>query len=180
MKILKIIFTLGILSFTSCQETYCPAFPEALVDYYPYSTGDVLKFTNSDNDIISIEVNNDMSTDDYSFEWNCKCACEANYGFSTEMNNDYSIEISGSISIHEGPTTIIRCSISDDKFSNDNFEYYVDGIDPFKFENNTILGDTILFEKHDYYRYNNVLIVKGKGIVEFWDKKENCNWIKIK
>lgn len=40
-------------------------------------------------------------------------------------------------------------------------------------------GDTIIMEKQDYYRIGMVKIIISKGIVEFWDKKQNCNWIMI-
>ena len=40
-------------------------------------------------------------------------------------------------------------------------------------------GDTVVMEKNDYYRFGSVKIIKGKGIVEFWDNKQNCNWMKI-
>ena len=42
-----------------------------------------------------------------------------------------------------------------------------------------IFCDTIFIELQDYFRIGNVKIVKNKGIVEFWDKEHNCNWVKI-
>jgi hypothetical protein len=42
-----------------------------------------------------------------------------------------------------------------------------------------LFGDILLLENNEYFRYNNLLIAKTKGIVEFWDYKNNCLWKKI-
>jgi len=45
-----LIFFLFTFSFIGCKETQCPAFPPSLIEYFPYSIGDEMKFTNIDND----------------------------------------------------------------------------------------------------------------------------------
>jgi hypothetical protein len=173
-----LILILLIISLVSCKETYCPAFPTHLIDYYPYSKGDVLLFKNSNNDTLTLIVINDWASDNYSFDWNCKCSCGAEAGFDTDMSSDFSLRISGNINIAENNIEFIS-NFYDSITNNDIFSYYQEGINPFSKEQISTLSDTILIEKQPFHRIGKVKIVKGKGIVEFWDNEQNCNWIKI-
>ena len=175
MRILIIIVI--ALNLFGCEQTHCPAFPLDLVEYYPYINGDRLKFKNSINDTLVLNINNNWFSDSYSFDWNCKCSCGADAGFSSEMDTIFSIEISGSIDVsNDTKVSILNCTLSDGKVSNDNFSFRVDGVNPFLDESADLFVDTIILKNVDIYRFNNVLIVKSEGIIEFWDEKQNCVW----
>ena len=175
--LLVIILAAGI---ASCKQTHCPAFPPSLLNYFPYTKGETLKFQNQNNDTLALVINKNWSSDSYSFDWNCKCSCGANAGFETEMDTSFLVKVNGTIDIsNDTKVSIINFYISDDKISSDDFFYRIDGVNPFLEENYSLFGDTIFFENDEYYRYNNLLVIKKKGIIEFWDKKESCTWVII-
>ena len=74
MKII-IICLIFLTIFISCKRTDCPAFPNHLKSYFPYSKGQFIKFKNQNNDIINFKIKNTSSSNEYSFKWNCKCKC---------------------------------------------------------------------------------------------------------
>lgn len=177
MKGIIIIILVGILSLTGCKETHCPAFLDQLLDYYPYTENDIIAFTNPSNDTLFMRVISNWKSDAYSFAWNCKCSCGADAGFETEMITSHPLKIIGNIDISvDTKISVITCSIYNGVHSNDNFEYQVDDVNPYLDENDNLFGDTLFFEKDEYYEYNKVLIVKGKGIVEFWENTRDCTW----
>ncbi len=69
-----LIFIVLTISLGSCKESYCPAFPVHLIDYYPYSKGDLVQFKNMNSDTQSIKILTNWVSDGYSFERNCKCS----------------------------------------------------------------------------------------------------------
>ena len=173
---LLILFLL-VFSLFGCKETQCPAFPSSLIGYFPYSTGDELRFINTNDDTLKINITNDWTSSSYSFDWNCKCSCEANAGFDTDDSNNYSIGIEGRIHFYnENNTSILSCNFYDAQLSNDNFEIEKVIINPYSNQLLESFGDTVFIEKYEFYRIGNVKIIKSKGIVEFWDKKQNCVW----
>jgi len=176
MKVTKLLIIMLAISFASCK-VHCPAFPKELRDsYYPYFKGELLKFTNNNNDTLEIKIENTWISDSHSFEWNCDCMCSANAGFDTEMDNNYLLKISGVILLYsETNGYLLECEFYDSYLSSDSF-----GTIQNNYTGETaIFGDTIFMEKQEYYRIGSVKIVKNKGIVEFWDKQQNCNWVKI-
>jgi len=92
------------------------------------------------------------------------------------MDNNYLLKINGVIHFYsETKGYHLECEFYDSYLSSDRFEtkqYNYTG-------ETTIFGDIIFMEKQEYYRIGSVKIVKNKGIVEFWDKQQNCNWVKI-
>jgi len=178
--LLIILLTIG---FVSCKKTHCYPFPIKLKEYYyPYLKGELLKFTNNSNDTLTVEVVDDWATDNNnSLPSNCKCECDISAGFDTEIDSNYSLKFMGRISIgvRDGGYCFLNCYFYDDSLvGQDRFEISKDNVKK-NFARNPIFGDTIYFEKRIYHRINNVKIVKNKGIVEFWDKQRNCNWVKI-
>jgi len=172
-KLLIIMITMGVA--IGCEETHCPAFPVELMGYYPYSTGDLLWFMNHNGDILEFKVANSSFTDSYSYAWNCKCACGADGGFETEMENTYSLKIQSTINIYENGEATLHCTFNNAWQNSDFFE-----IPPqYSSSLNEIFDEVIIMEKEEYNRIGKVKIVKGKGIVEFWDKEQNCNWVKV-
>lgn len=175
--LLILILAVGLVS---CKETHCPAFPTKLSAYYPYTNGELLKFKNSNSDTLTLKVIEDWASNSYSFDWNCKCACGTNAGFNTDSDNTYSLKIVGSISFYnENSISELSCNFYDAYVSNDGFSIQKEIENPYNEESSQFFGDTVFMEKQEYYRIGNVKIIKGKGIFEFWDKKQNCNWILI-
>ena len=181
-KLLLMTLTMG-LTIISCEDRHCPAFPVELQDYYPYSTGDLLRFTNHNGDILEFKVANTYLTDSYSFSRKYKCACETAYmRFETEMENTYSLEVYSVIFVPDSGNAFLECT-----FYSPGRAGRAGGSDSFYFDiplhyyspPDETYDKIIIMEKEDYNRIDKVKIIKGKGIVEFWDKEQNCNWIKI-
>ena len=175
VKLLLIIML--AISFASCKEIHCPAFPKELRDsYFPYSAEELLKFANNNNDTLEVKIKNTWISDAHSFPKNCDCECGAYAGFDTEMDKKTLLKINGTIHFFsESKDYYLRCEFYDSYLSSDLFETL-----KYNFtEKTAIFGDTIFMEEQEYYRIGSVKIVKNKGIVEFWDKQLNCNWIKI-
>ena len=178
MKVLSSFLIIFVLA--GCKETYCPAFPASLIDYFPYIKENTILFKNSQNDTLPLKIVNNWSSDSYSFKWNCKCSCEADFGFDTDLENKYSLKIEGRISVSEETNiSVLSCAFYDAQISNDYFSITKEGINPYSNENSSLFGDTIIIEKDNYYRIGMVEIIKGKGVTEFWDNKNNCTWKRI-
>ena len=176
MKTLKtLLIFLLIFNYIGCKKTHCPAFPSQLIDNYPYSKGETLKFKNINEEILQLKIIYYNVSDGYSYKWNNDCTCSASLGFMTEENNKFSIKIHCNISLNsESKKSSLVCTIYNSFVSSDDLEivkYFADI--------NSIFGDTIIIEKQEYFRFGSVKIVKGKGIIEFWDKEHDCFWVKV-
>jgi hypothetical protein len=168
------------MTFLSCKNTFCPSFPENIDNYFPYLKGEVIKFSNQNNDTLCITVVKNWVSDSYSYKWNCKCSCEATAGFNTDLENVHLLRIEGRITIYnEENRSELTTEIYNAHINSDTFTIILENTNPYSSENNSIFGDTIRIEKEEFNRINTILIVKGKGIVEFYDKNQNCTWIKI-
>lgn len=168
-----------LLLLCGCRDIHCPAFPERLLAYMPYEKGDFLKFKNLDNVTLAFKIKDTYASGPSSFDWNCKCACISDAGFETEINDLYSLRISSSTLILSKPyLASIGFSFYDANSKSDGFAMEVKG-NPYLNESNSFFGDSIVLNEEENERISKVIIVKGKGIVEFFDKKENCTWVKI-
>lgn len=178
---MKIFLSLiALLLLCSCRDIQCPAFPEKLLAYFPYEKEDLLKFKNHENDTLVFRVTDSYASGPNSFSWNCKCACSSDAGFETETNDHYSLRISSRTLILSKPyLASIGFSFYDADSKSDGFAMEVKG-NPYLKENNSFFGDSIVIDKEENERISKVIIVEGKGIIEFFDKKENCTWTKIK
>lgn len=169
-----------LLLLCGCRDIHCPAFPERLLAYMPYENGEFLKFKNLDNDTLVFKIKDTYASGPSSFDWNCKCACISDAGFETEINTQNALGIKSGISISNEPyLTNIGYVFYDGDSINDYFSLLVTGNNPYIKDNNAFFGDSIIIEDQENERIVKVKILKGKGIVEFFDKKENCNWVKI-
>ena len=166
------------IGLVNCKKTHCPGFPGQLIDYIPYVEGDIIRFRNEANDTLSIKVKENWVTNEYSFSWNCKCSCGAGASFSTELDTLSSIKIVGSISCSKH-SAYLNLDIYDYVKTIDEFSRFIENADPYLEENNNIFGDTIFNHYEQFNRFNDLTIVKGEGIIQFWDEKLNCLWSKI-
>ncbi|MEA3443905.1 MAG: hypothetical protein U9R19_04180 [Bacteroidota bacterium] len=172
------LIALIILTLLSgCKQTHCPGFPDYLLDYLPYSEGDVLLFKNSNSDTLSLEITHSWASDSYSYKWNEKGACEAGNVIRTGLNEKHNLKLEGTVLLYPKPSAMLLI----DFYNNDYFCLIIDDIDPFKKENEYIFGDTIIMENETTVasRIPEIMIVKGVGIIYFVDKQEECAWVLI-
>lgn len=177
----KVIFvSLLIMLLSGCRDIHCPAFPERLLAYMPYKKGDLLKFKNLANDTLVIIVNDNWKSNSYSSKKDpkCGCECQSQAEFKTEAKEPNSLRIEGGMAILGTDYTTIGFNFYDAELSGDQLSQAVTGINPF-LENSPIFGDSIIIEHQENERIVKMKIVEGKGIIEFFDKKENCNWVRI-
>ena len=181
----RIIFTLCWVTcffLTSCGKINCPAFPEHLVDYLPYKTGDTLSFVNQNNDTISFRVNLVHKDREYTAEKCGKCGgCD---------NPFYRIATSTfAIYVVIAKKSYIRIEISGfywdgvAKSSKSSILYTYDetGKDPFDYKNSALFGESVILDilEDNNQPISRATIVKGKGITEFYDRKNNFQWKSI-
>lgn len=174
----KLIGIILITCLAGCKDTHCPAFPPNLLDYFPYSKDEELRFENEDGDTLLLVVTNSWASDAYSFEWNCKCSCGANAGFETGYSTNYAIKLKGEINLGENSFEIINYLFDMYEY-NDVFKYSIEELNPYNDEQILSLPDLIYIENEEYISFNKLKIKRSKGIVEFWDYKNECLWKKI-
>jgi len=178
MKVFLSVFILLLLF--GCRDIQCPAFPEKLLAYFPYENEDLIKFKNPDNDTLAFTVKNTSASGPNSYGWNCKCSCGSEAYFETEPNDKYSLQMNGGMNLSNDPfLTNIGCVFYDGDSINDQFAWVVTDKNPYSKDNSSFFGDSIILVKEENSRISKVIIVEGKGIVEFFDRKENCSWIRI-
>lgn len=172
--------SLLILALCGCRDIQCPAFPERLLAYMPYEKGDHLKFKNLQNDTLAFTINDNWTSKSYSTKKDPKCGCECNSQaeFKTELNNQYSLRIEGGMATPGSDYITIGCNFYDAELGNDQLSFSVNEVNPFA-ENDPLFGDSLIIEDQENKRIVKMKILKGKGIVAFFDKKENCTWTRI-
>lgn len=169
-----------LLLLLGCRDIQCPAFPEKLLAYIPYVENDQLKFINLNNDTLSFTIKDNNASGPSSFAWNCKCSCMSIADYETEPNTKFSLRMNGAIAISNEPyLTHIGCAFYDGESINDPFSLLVTGNNPYVKDNSAFFGDSIFLVNEENTRISKVTIVEGKGVVEFFDKKENCTWVRI-
>ena len=181
------ISCIGCLCLLSCGKTHCPAFPEHLLDYSPYSIGDTLIFVNQHNDSLIFCVHEFFITQKSSFGLGCGCDCE---NPSAELQA-HTLPIGSSLKWHisagdNHSKPFIRFILTvypwdDGTFDKWNFLVYFNetGKNPFDSQNSSLFGDTVII-KDDTQLINRVTAVKGEGIIGFSDQVNHFQWKSIK
>jgi hypothetical protein len=174
MKILQssLLTSLLLLFMVSCRDVHCPSFPKNLKGYLPYSKGDTLKFCNSNNDTLTTVVQNDTINDNDEFPGNCPCECQAKK--TVETNDSLYINCVLSSIGEDTDNTDFEFEIGSDKFIQSVYN-----VNASNSKNVNLFGDTVLFENPNFINFNSIKIVKDIGIIEFYDKKNNCIWKRI-
>ena len=167
-----------VMTNAGCSKTHCPAFPAHLVDYYPYHVGDVLKFTNPANDTIAVKIISVETSKENSFGFGCDCACGFSHYFTAEGIDTLKFLIGGGISGSDN-SLLMSCRLSDFYNFYDVLYFRKESIYPHAPEVNKILGDTLILEKVDARGFDKAVIVKGEGVIEFFDIENNCIWKKV-
>ncbi len=166
-----LLFVFIISTFSSCYEN-CPAFPESLTHYFPYSTGQLIKFENEKNDTIFFSVDGCSTSKDYSRYIFSKEICIAEYTVLLVNNNYSSIQLTV-LADDEGVLLNIQFMQA---HGLDFFETKVNGVNPFLEKSNQIFGKTLTLTLDKSYHVSNVKIEINKGIVQFTDINTNSVW----
>ena len=145
---IAIIVALLIISALLFQScrVHCSAFPEWLCKYAPYVKGSTVSFKNENDSVIEINFYLD--------------AKESKQDVGAINNIDVSIRS------FDNDIVVVGQSYKDD-FS---------GINPYDYGHEQKLGDTIVLQNKKYDDFSDMVIVKGKGLAEFYDKENNCTW----
>lgn len=180
-----IVFIIALLIFSalifnSCQ-VHCSAFPEWLCKYAPYEEGSTVSFKNENDSVIKLKVTNFYKSEANSFSRNCKCSCVGD--LSVDLKNEQlALNIYFSLSENRGNQgigAIDNIAVSIANLDKDIAAIYKDdfpGINPYDYDSEQKLGDTITLQNTKNDKFFNMVIVKGKGLTEFYDKENNCIW----
>ena len=175
-RIIFILCSISYLFLTSCGRTYCPAFPEHIVDYFPYKENDTLLFVNHNNDSVSFVIDLIGKTEDHSYGWRCGCSCSNSYVLESFPSLHVEIFIDGKACIY--------ISLSNGYFDRTDLTRSrlilceETGKNPLDLQNSDIFGETVLIEASDQ-QISSIVIVKGIGVTEFYDRKNNFQWKSI-
>ncbi len=161
-------------SVYSCAREDCRGFPKHLADYCPYRLGDTLSFVNQHNDTISFETTTSKMVEDHSIDgdWCTKCACESPilYYYALKTNLQTAIEII----IEASTKSYISFQLSDSYL----YSYAEAGKDPFDPKNAALFGERVVLE-NPQARVSRALIIRGRGITEFYDQQNDFLWKSI-
>jgi len=171
MKKINIVIAFFLLILCiGCKKTYCPGFPIDL-NYFPYSKNQELKFVNSQQNIRNFIVYNNENSQPWSYDWNCKCACDAVSLFKLHPNPDtlgiYLSSISGMIGL-SGGEEVSKISISFIFSSSESLSKILyEGKSISYKEVGKYFSDTISMENEDNKIITKVVIAKGKGLLSY-------------
>ena len=74
----RVVFALcsiGCWFLSSCGRIECPGFPEHLVDYFPYKTGNILSFVNQENDTLTFWIREFAISKEHTLPYSLKATC---------------------------------------------------------------------------------------------------------
>lgn len=175
------LLIISALTFQSCQ-VHCSAFPEWLCKYAPYENGSMVSFKNENDSVIELKVIEFYKSEAQSFSRYCKCSCEG-YMLAALYSKQMAIEINFYIDAKEGKQdvgAINKIVVSIKSLGKDlagiSYKDDFSGINPYDYGHEQKLGDTIALQTKKYDDFSDMVIVKGKGLTEFYDKENNCTW----
>ena len=167
--------------FQSCQ-IHCSAFPEWLCKYAPYEEGSIVTFKNENDSVIELKVIEFYKSEAQSFGRNCKCGC-GGHMIAALYSKQMKIEINFYLNENRGKQgigTINEIVVSIKSLGKDlagiSYKDDFSGINPYDYGHEQKLGDTIALQTKICDDFSDMVIVKGKGLTEFYDKENNCTW----
>lgn len=196
----KIVLLLLVVPFLfGCTGGYkCEEYPQFMSDYLPYYEGQVVSFENGQEDIMEFEVISSHISQEDKIPINCKCTCDGTKEvWLRNLNtNDSIVKIMMRFNTYIkkrdiGEALSLRCSVGNYKVLNDTlgydercnsysqFFYSRSDFDPYK-EKNSDKVPLVLELTNDNNKVSRVKIERGKGVVEFDDKMNNCTWKLVK
>ncbi|MBR4583985.1 MAG: hypothetical protein IKO34_09315 [Bacteroidales bacterium] len=168
--------------FQSCQ-IHCSAFPEWLCKYAPYEEGSIVTFKNENDSVIKLKVENKYKTEKYSFRQNCKCACVCDLcvDLKSEGKEDFRMAIDCKLGVGreslentEKVAVFFQIGMGNGNMWDIAQKSFAD-INPNDYGNEQ-LGDTFSLQTKTDNKFSNMIVEKEKGLVEFYDKENNCTW----
>ncbi|GEM_PF-3435523 len=175
------LLIISALTFQSCQ-VHCSAFPEWLCKYAPYEKGSTVSFKNENDSIIELQVIEFYKSEAQSYSRNCKCGCEGDM-LAALYSKPMKIEINFYLDEkwgNQGGGAINKIVVSIKSLSKDlgglSYKDDFSGINPYDYGHEQKLGDTIALQNTKDIDFSDMVIVKGKGLTEFYDKENNCIW----
>ena len=173
MKKKMILLVTSVLILFGCGDEFCPGFPKEYEDYLPYEKGQILRFDNGKNDTIAYEIQYiDISKDQYVSrygKYGCTATPYKSFGSFAIGENKISAELNyviysvGKEKLDTQVAFIYGYSKVSDILEKKLFEATTDFI-------------TIINEREIINRITKVKILKGKGIISFYDKELDCEW----
>lgn len=172
MKTKVILLTVISILFLNGCEKVCSGFPDEYAGYLPYSYNQQIKFNNNKDTItfqiyhFHLSISNKISTCGM-----CECGYPINGFNAAPLEKDFFFEelsVENKIINPNLMSSYIRFIYDKTEFSpNDCFE-----------QNNSIDSetDTIIINNLKPTRISKVIIVKGKGIISFYDITTNSEW----
>ena len=183
IAIIVALLIISALLFQSCR-VHCSAFPEWLCKYAPYVKGSTVSFKNENDSVIELKVIEFYKSEAQNFSRFCRCSCEG-YMLAVLGSGQMLIEINFNLDAKEGKQdvgAINNIDVSIKSFDNDivvvgqSYKDDFQGINPYDFGHEQKLGDTIALQNTKDDNFSDMVIVKGKGLAEFYDKENNCTW----
>ena len=175
------LLIISALIFQSCQ-IHCSAFPEWLCKYAPYKEGNTVSFKNEKDSVIKLKVTKFYKSEANSFSRNCKCSCVGDLSVGLK-NEQLALNIHFYLNENRGNQGVgaidnIAVSIENLDRGITGLSYKDDfsGINPYDYGSEQKLGDTIALQNTKDIDFSDMVIVKGKGLTEFYDKENNCTW----
>ena len=162
-----IFFMILILSLYGCRNEHCEGFPDELANYFPYSKEQTVVFVNESKDTLECKIKDIQKTMPY-YESSCKCACVSpNIRFDL-TSSCFLEKLAGSLLLNEDGTLSFE------------FQIYTTGewqhLDYFQTSIPQTTEEIISIENQDAIRISAVQLIKGKGIISFYDRQLKCTW----
>jgi hypothetical protein len=167
---------LSAAALTSCDvlsdifsPVDCPGFPDYLVDYFPYKGRDNLRFVNQNGDTTAFKVHE---------VWQVKPHAESHYLNCNSPVAEFILL--GRYRIDGGIDTESKCIYISVNWTHGARVCAGQDKDAFNPKDSLLFGKTVVLESQDTKSLvNRIVIIKGKGIVEFYDGEEDYLWKKI-
>ncbi len=181
IAIIVAVLFISALLFQSCQ-IHCPAFSEWLCKYAPYEKGNTVSFKNENDSVIKLNVTEFYKSEAHSLSRYCRCGCGVHM-LAVLHSEQLTIEINFYLDAKEGKQdvgAINKIVVSIKSLGKDlagiSYKDDFSGINPYDYGHEQKLGDTIALQTKKYDDFSDMVIVKGKGLTEFYDKENNCTW----
>lgn len=183
----KIVLLLLVsLAFIGCNYE-CGDYPQFMSDYMPYHKDQVVSFRNDKGDVMDFKVQFTYIEQSKSMQINCTCTCDGMK--EVVLNNQMASDSIREIELwfytlikkrNVGDGLALNCFFYNDTVSFDynclgRLYYRKTGFDPYK-DKNSDKVPLVLEMTNDNNKVSRVKIERGKGVVEFDDRMNNCTW----
>ena len=177
----KILAPLLILFlYIGCKEA-CEPIPKEILSYMPDMEDKVIVFSNG-HDSVSLSVEyyaNEMPNSCYKGHKDC---CEYTAGMKTSTDSTFQIGMHYSVFYNIVGVSSLRYFISlRSSSSGYRQDFCIDKQDiPFhQVKEHPLFGDTVYLDQKGRERYDSITVVRGEGIVRFYDNKYDCYWERV-